>query len=143
MGLNERAREFRRATQLSAQKATDAQALTMPTIYPDWSGKGVHYGGEDGIQIVRRPSGLYRVRYEHTSQEDWLPELTPSMWKYIDVEHSGTIDDPIPAVVNMEYFKDKYYTEEGKLYLCIRDSEEPLSYLPSQLVGQYFEEVAE
>lgn len=39
----------------------------------------------------------------------------------------------------MRYYKDKYYSENGVLYLCTRDSGNPLAYLPSQLVGQYFE----
>lgn len=57
------------------------------------------------------------------------------------MEHSGTMDDPIPAVRNMEYFNGKYYLEAGALYRCIRDSEMPLNYLPSELVGNYFEAV--
>ena len=52
------------------------------------------------------------------------------LWRY---NHNET---------NMQYYKDKYYSEDGKLYLCTRDSGIPLAYLPSQLVGQYFEVVA-
>lgn len=140
-----RAREFRRAGSMSAQTATDAQALTMPTMFPYWAEKTA-YGGEGQPQIVRRPVGgrdqLFRCQLAHTSQAGWEPESTPSLWEYIDVEHAGTMDDPIPAELNMTYYAGKYYSEGEKLYLCTRDSEIPLAYLPSQLVGQYFEEVA-
>lgn len=51
----------------------------------------------------------------------------------------GTIDDPIPAVLNMRYELGKYYSEDGKVYLCTRDTEIPVAYLPSQLLGVYFE----
>ena len=57
------------------------------------------------------------------------------------MDQSGTIDDPITAVVNMQYYKDKYYLEDDTLYLCTRDSEIPLTHLPSQLIGNYFEVV--
>jgi hypothetical protein len=41
----------------------------------------------------------------------------------------------------MEYFAGKYYIENGTLYLCTRDSGIPLYYLPSALIGHYFEVV--
>lgn len=46
----------------------------------------------------------------------------------------------------MEYYKDKYYLDpNGKIYLCTRDRDDApgsgivLQYLPSELVGVYFE----
>ena len=138
----QKAMEFRQAAALAAQGATNGQALTMPSMYPMWA-PDTPYGGEGEPRIVRRPEGkLYRIRQAHTSQTGWEPENTPAMWEYIDVEHAGTIDDRIPAILNMAYFKGKYYSEAGALYLCTRDSEVPMAYLPSQLVGQYFEVVA-
>lgn len=99
------------------------------------------------LQNIRRhidgEDVLFKCISPHTSQEDWTPELTPAMWNRIDLEHSGTKEDPIPAALNMMYYKDKYYTENGVLYLCTRDSGIALAYLPSQLVGQYFEVVEE
>ena len=67
----EKAVEMRRAALLSAQGATDAQALTMPSLYPEWAA-GVAYGGEGEPCIVRQPrtSQLYRINEgkAHTSQ---------------------------------------------------------------------------
>ena len=58
----------------------------------------------------------------------------------------GTIDDPIPAVAGMEYVYGKYYIEGETVYICKRTGEAEggtivLQFLPSQLVGQYFEVV--
>lgn len=53
----------------------------------------------------------------------------------------GTIDNPIPSSAGMQYYQDKYYLEDDKLYKCTRDTEFPIAYLPSQLIGHYFEEV--
>ena len=57
-----------------------------------------------------------------------------------------TIDDPIPAVAGMEYVYGKYYIEGETAYICKRTGEAEggmivLQFLPSQLVGQYFEVV--
>ena len=141
MKRKERAAQLRRASLLTAQGATDAQALQMPSLYDLWR-SGAAYGGEGQPQIARRPGEkLYRCIQPHTAQAGWEPENTAALWAYIDAEHAGTIDDPIPAEGNMTYYAGKYYSEGDRLYLCTRDSEIPLAYLPSQLVGQYFEEV--
>ena len=39
----------------------------------------------------------------------------------------------------MAYHAGKYYLEKGKVYRCTRDTGMPVSHLPSELVGIYFE----
>lgn len=90
-------------------------------------------------KMLQYEDSLYKVIQAHTSQSDWTPNITPSLYTVIDVTHAGTLEDPIPAVVNMEYKKGLYYIEDDVIYLCTRDSGIALAYLPSQLVGQYFE----
>ena len=50
------------------------------------------------------------------------------------------------AAVGMRYYKDLYYADGDKIYLCTRDDSNGqgtiLHYVPSQLVGIYFEEAA-
>lgn len=58
---------------------------------------------------------------------------------WVDEEHAGTKDDPIPYEPPMEIFKDKYYIQSKVLYKCIRDSGQPLSHNLSDLVGNYVE----
>lgn len=47
----------------------------------------------------------------------------------------------------MRYYKDLYYADGGKIYKCIRDDSNGngtiLQYVPSQLVGIYFEEISQ
>lgn len=147
MTLFEKAKQFRKATQFGilTEDVSNSDALSMMSAYNYWDGKSKPYGGEKEEKIVRRvieeEDVLFKCISPHTSQEDWTPELTPALWNRIDLEHSGTKEDPIPAALNMVYYKGKYYTEAGVLYLCTRDSGIALAYLPSQLVGQYFEVV--
>ena len=145
MTLFEKAKQFRKATQFNilTEDVSNNEALSMASAYNYWDGKSKSYGGEKDEKIVRRlidgEDVLFKCISPHTSQEDWTPEITPALWNRIDLEHAGTKEDPIPAALNMEYFKDKYYIEEGVLYLCTRDSGIALAYMPSQLVGHYFE----
>ena len=68
---------------------------------------------------------LYKALQQHTVQEQWKPGIdTASIYAVIsasaDEEHEGTKEDPIPYVQNMVLEKDKYYTQDGVLYLCIQ-----------------------
>lgn len=118
----------------------DQLALKYSSMYPVW---------KDGITVeigqrYQYGDRLYKVGQPHTTQSDWTPDITPSLWTVIDVTHAGTIDNPIPAVSGMEYTKGLYYIENDVIYLMNRsgmnDGETVvLYYTPSQLVGQYFE----
>ena len=135
--------------QMQAQALLDAQALTVPALYPYWI-CGTAYGGESEPQIVRRPvdgrDQLYRIKQPHTSQTGWEPENVPAMWTAINQANTGTAGDPIPAVRGMEYVYGKHYydPEDGQVYLCKRTGESDggtvtLQFLPHELVGHYFE----
>ena len=66
-------------------------------------------------------------------------QRTESIFERIDETHTGTKDDPIPYKVNMTVYIDKFYTEDGILYRCIRNSGQALHNKASELVGHYFE----
>ena len=134
--------------------APDQAAANAPELYPAFEdvvgtyqkkGARVRYTVND--QIV-----LYKLTCEDQTEngtlilESWNPVDAPSIWTAIDVTHAGMIDDPIPAVAGMEYTKGLYYIEDGTIYLMNRQGMAEgetitLQYLPSQLVGQYFEVV--
>ena len=121
---------------------SDAKALQYMELYPKWS-EGIAVNVDERYQYNGR---LYKVAQAHTTQSDWTPDITPALWTVIDIEHSGTLEDPIPAVASMEYIKGKYYIENGTIYLMNRQGMAEgesivLHYTPSQLVGQYFEVV--
>ena len=141
---------------IKAARATapDQAAARAPEFYPAFEdvvgtyqkkGARVRYTVND--QIV-----LYKLTCEDQTEEgtlileSWNPVDAPSIWTAIDVTHAGTIDDPIPAVAGMEYIYGKYYIEGETVYICKRTGEAEggtivLQFLPSQLVGQYFEVV--
>ena len=66
---------------------------------------------------------------------------TESLFEVIDEAHAGTIDDPIPYSGNMALEKGKYYTQYEVIYLCTRDTINPVYADLSALVGMYVEVV--
>lgn len=116
---------------------TNEDALKRPLLIYAWEsyiGKSLTTG-----QIVSYNDTLYRVRQDISAVlADQYPSLdTAALYEAIEVEASGTADDPIAYVPPMEIYNGKYYTQGGVLYLCTRDSGTALSHDLSALVGLY------
>ena len=136
---------IRSVVEAGAATMSDGEAAKMPSLSQKWVvGEAVNVDDRRYYEPTQR---LYKCRQAHTTQADWTPDQTPAMWAVIDVDHAGTLDDPIPAAKGMDYIYGKYYfdPEDGKVYLCQREGEEPggkivLQYLPHELIGNYFSE---
>ena len=53
----------------------------------------------------------------------------------------GTLADPIPYSGNMALENGKHYIQNGVIYICIRDTVNPVYHALSELVGVYVEAV--
>lgn len=62
---------------MQAKALPDEQALQVPELYDEWSGKGVSYTSGER---VRYNGILYKVLQNHTSQEDWTPDTAHSLF---------------------------------------------------------------
>ena len=132
--------------------APDQAAARAPEFYPafqDVVGTYQKKGARVRYTVNDKPV-LYKLTCEDQTTdgtliiETWNPVDASSIWTAIDIEHEGTLEDPIPAVAGMEYVYGKYYIEGETVYICKRTGEAEggtiaLQFLPSQLVGQYFE----
>ena len=123
------------AQQINTISVDDNTALRMREFYPEWAegqaytaGYKVQYGGK-----------LWRCVQAHTSQDGWEPENAPSLWAEICESHAGTLTDPIPYSGNMALEAGKYYSQSGAVYLCTRDTVNPVYSALADLVGLYVE----
>lgn len=133
---------YRAKIEQAAAKLTDAEALTSAELFERWSGRAYTAG-----ERVTEGGILYKARQDIAANPTWQPSLTPALWEPVaQPAEAGTRDNPITAVAGMTYVTGLYYQEGDKLYICKRSgmtdgTEITLYYLPSQLVGHYFEEV--
>lgn len=104
--------------EINTYDLSPSEALQVKDRYPEWkTGINVKTGERYRVEDV-----LWECVKDHLTQENWKPSTaTLSLWKIVDAEeHSGTIEDPIPYKQNMALEFNKYYTQDGVLYLCIQ-----------------------
>lgn len=131
------ARKLRPIIEQAMQSIDGNDALTAKMLYPEWAvgvacsvGFKVQYGGK-----------LYRVITAHTTQADWTPDISVSLFEVVNESHEGTLEDPIPYNGNMALVSGKYYIQSGVIYLCTRDTVNPVYNALSELVGLFVEVV--
>lgn len=71
-------REIKDAAHTAQRYVPDEVAYAQPRVlFEPWSGDGVAYVAGD---IRMRGAELYRCLTDHTSQANWTPEDSPSLW---------------------------------------------------------------
>lgn len=129
--------------QINTITVDDQTALRMRIYYPTFSElvgqtvkKGTKFRATDS-----EDADLYTViQPELTIQEHYPPGTgTESLYTRIDEQHDGTKYDPIPYNGNMALQSGKYYTQNNILYLCNRDTVNPVYNALAELVGLYVE----
>ena len=143
--------EYERTRHLTAEEVTvllikqqintitvdDQTALRMVEFYPEWAAGQDYTAGYK----AQRGGKLWRCLQAHTSQTGWEPENAPSLWTEICETHAGTLDDPIPYSGNMALESGTYYIQDYVIYLCNRDTVNPVYNPLAELVGLYVETV--
>ena len=129
--------------QINTIAVDDQTALRMRIYYPTFSElvgqtvkKGTKFRATDS-----EDADLYTViQPELTIQEHYPPGIgSESLYTRIDEQHDGTKYDPIPYNGNMALQSGKYYTQNNILYLCNRDTGQPVYNALAELVGLYVE----
>lgn len=124
--------------QVNTLAVDDNTALRMREFYPEWAANTTYAVGFK----VQRNGKLWRVLQAHTSQVGWEPENAASLWEQINETHAGTKDDPIPYSGNMALQSGLYYHQDYVVYLCTRDTGNPVYHALSELLGLYVEVAA-
>lgn len=119
----------------AAASLDDSDALTAIEMFAPWE-TDTEYVADTRIRYGGK---LYRVVQSHTSQADWTPDVTPALYTEVAEPGDGTWDKPIPYSGNMKLEKGLYYTQAGVVYLCTRDTINPVYNPLADLVGLYVE----
>ena len=107
---------YRDKIETAASTMTDETALTAVELFPMWT-VGKAYAVNDR---VRYNGALYKCIQAHTSQSDWMPSATPTLWKTVSI-------DEYPEWVQPTGAHDAYNTGDkvsynGKHYVCTIDA---------------------
>lgn len=74
------ARKVRAAMDAAGTVLTDEQAAAAAALFMPWAA-GKEYAKDDR---VRYGDVLYKCLTAHTSQTDWAPDVSPSLWVRVD-----------------------------------------------------------
>ena len=139
-----KAKELRKLLEYVTETLDDQTALSVATFVVRWKPDTEYAVGDRVSYKPGEEVELWKCRQAHTSTEEWAPSTaTASLWERIEETHTGAIDDPIPYNINLAVFEGLYYTEDDVLYVCTRDSGNPLYASAASLVGNYFEVVTD
>lgn len=133
---------YRNAVHTQREAVSDNTAVQSAAVYDTWEYLVENgYTAEKAGFRFRYGEQLYKTRLDnHTFAAEWIPGIsTAALYEAIDIEHTGTYEDPIPFTQSMELINGKYYRDEGVTYLCTRDSGTPMYHALANLVGLYVE----
>lgn len=119
------AQQYNRFMQMSVQSANlpDDQAMEVADLYPEWVAMKA-YAVDEIVKYGVNADGetqLYKVIQAHTSQEDWKPDVTASLYKAI-----GFTDDVVsiwtqPLGSHDAYAKGDVVSFEDQLWISTVD----------------------
>ena len=147
-------KRLKRATELIKQNTKEMNDLALNAVdaleVMDWYPLFlVDEGFCEGDSIVkgqkfRYEGKLYAVLQDHTILSHYYPSVnTASLYVEVTEDYDeqgnelGTLENPIPYDGNMVLENGKYYSQEGVVYLCNRDSGNPVYHALRDLVGLY------
>lgn len=126
------AEQYFRALQMFAQSLEDEKAMEVAYMYDPWEIAKSYSVGDFltyGVNGVGDPQ-LYKVVQAHTSQADWRPDVTPSLYVAIGLDEQGYPVWSQPTGAHDAYNKGDIVNYNGALYQSLIDGNvySPLDY---------------
>lgn len=117
---------------------TNDQILQCVSVLPEW--KSFIGGKMEAHQRFQFNKEVWESRQEiPVVLEGQEPGIsTATLYQRIESSHAGTQEDPVPYSPLMSVYKDKYYTQNDALYLCLEDSGQPL-YADCESLPRYLQ----
>lgn len=115
--------QFFRAVQMFAASLSEDKAMEISTIYDPWKAGKAYAAGEYvtyGENSVGDPQ-LYKVVQAHTSQEDWTPDASASLFSAIGLDDGGYPVWSAPTGAHDAYNTGDIVNYNGTLYQSVMD----------------------
>lgn len=109
------------AMYVKAASLPRVQAISVCTLYDEWSGKGVKYTRG---QWLRYGDDFVRVEQTHTSQPDWTPDAAPSLYTILPLAPDGVRIWAAPTHAENAFDKGErahHPGEDGPIWVSGRD----------------------
>lgn len=114
------AKQLNRFMQMQVQSANldDEKAMEVADLYPAWEPKKTYVADEIIKYGVNKDNEtqLYKVIQPHTSQDDWTPDATPSLYKAIGFTDGGVSIWTQPLGATDAYMKGDTVSFNGELW---------------------------
>ena len=107
-----KAKQLRQLIEQLAVTLGDETALTGVELFPMWAIGGA-YAVDDRVQYG---GTLYKCVQAHTSQADWMPDITPALWVAVSIEEYPEWVQPTGA--HDAYNIGDKVTYKGNHYVC-------------------------
>ena len=109
------------AVKQARQVTDDTEALSLQILYKQWDdqiGKTLKVG-----EYINYNKILYKVLQEHTVQEEWKPDVSPSLFAKVLIDPTGEtiLEWQQPDSTN-PYMKGDKVTHNGITYVCDIDN---------------------
>lgn len=117
------AEQFRKALQMYASSLSDDKAMEVATIFDKWE-TGKAYTANEFVTYGENSVGdpqLYKIVQNHTSQSDWTPDVTASLYTPIGLDDSGYPVWSQPTGAHDAYNTGDIVNFNGTLYTSLID----------------------
>lgn len=118
MSVIDRARELRRVIEANAETMPDDLAIESSELFPGWR-EGVEYAAG---QRVRFGGVLYKTLIGHTSQSDWTPDVSPSLFARVLIPDGNVIPEWEQPDSTNTYSKGDRVTHNGRTWVSDLDN---------------------
>jgi len=109
---------YRRQMEAGARELADEDALSVPMLFPRWAADVAYEVGDrvyyDGV--------LYKVLIAHTSQADWTPDVSPSLFAKVLIPDPEVIPDWVQPDSTNPYMKGDKVRYNDKIYESLIDN---------------------
>lgn len=112
----EKARYLRTKIEQLAETLPDAEALDYTALFKNWV-DGTDYAVGDRVKYEDL---LYKCVQAHTSQSDWMPDVTPALWARVSIDEWPEWIQPTGA--QDAYMTGDKVTFEEHHYICLIDN---------------------